>query len=431
MYADDPLGAGERMVRRMPHYAMQTVTTSAPEFANTEQDLIKQAFSAGNHTWMKEAVPVELAPDSVNLLRRQRMEKNRLMEPPSQPQSWSRMTQLWGGGYYPEFEYMPDEYERKDDFARAGRQIAQEKRDKISNHDWRVNTQEARLKHEAMIRDPRNKQTYPRLDGDRDNELPQALMKDLGFLRGRTSLRDWVGTTGTGKDRIESNASFLAGKGSGLEDDSRTSRMTLLTVVRRLQARLDADWEGCTAVVSATEQDLVQIAFHMATVDSERGVHAYMNVLSKDVDLLGEMGLRKVAQLWGLRRDFGGELGSDQGSEDGVDDASDHSWTFFLLAPKWVKMRATDAYYTAHPRSQGSEFRMSAAGNSVLLSLGAAMVGDTPGPQSARGHQSARGGRGPPSDASAVRPTLDINALERAVGSKAGGGDRLPPLSSR
>lgn len=25
---------------------------------------------------------------------------------------------------------------------------------------------------------------------------------------------------------------------------------------------------------------------------------------------------------------------------------------FFLLAPKWVKMRPTDAFYTVHPRSQ-------------------------------------------------------------------------------
>merc|ERR1719506_2331192 len=61
---------------------------------------------------MKESLPVELAPDAVNLLRRQRMERNRLAEPV--PQTWSKMTQLWGGGYYQEFEYIPDEYDRKD-----------------------------------------------------------------------------------------------------------------------------------------------------------------------------------------------------------------------------------------------------------------------------------------------------------------------------
>merc|ERR1719281_2150451 len=84
--------------------------------------------------------------------------------------------------------------------------------------------------------------------------------------------------------------------------------MTLPMMVSRLQKRLAADWEDMTVVVSVTDQDLVQIAFHMATVDSERGVLAYMNVLSKDVELLGSLGLRKVSQLWGLKRDFTAEM---------------------------------------------------------------------------------------------------------------------------
>jgi len=66
--------------------------------------------------------------------------------------------------------------------------------------------------------------------------------------------------------------------------------MTLPIIVNRLQKRVDEDWEGSTVVVSATDQDLIQVAFHMHTVDSERGVKAYMGVLSKDVDLLGSMG---------------------------------------------------------------------------------------------------------------------------------------------
>merc|ERR1719171_2227875 len=120
---------------------------------------------------MKESLPVELAPDAVNLLRRQRMERNRLAEPA--PQTWSKMTQLWGGGYYQEFEYIPDEYDRKGLFnrLRGGSAEDTEKREKISHHDWRYSSQEKRLKHETMIKDPRNKETYPYLGGDKDQEL--------------------------------------------------------------------------------------------------------------------------------------------------------------------------------------------------------------------------------------------------------------------
>merc|ERR1711939_611667 len=81
------------------------------------------------------------------------------------------MTQLWGGGYYQEFEYIPDEYDRKEAYGRSLRGFETTKREKISHHDWRFPSQEKRLKHETMIKDPRNKDAYPYLGGDKDAEL--------------------------------------------------------------------------------------------------------------------------------------------------------------------------------------------------------------------------------------------------------------------
>ena len=66
---------------RQPHYAIQTRTHSESEFANMEQDVIRQSFSVGNHTWIKQSLPTDLSPDAINRLRRQRMERNRLAEP--------------------------------------------------------------------------------------------------------------------------------------------------------------------------------------------------------------------------------------------------------------------------------------------------------------------------------------------------------------
>lgn len=361
-------GARERAARRIPHFALQTITASQPEYANHEQDMIRQSFSAGNHTWMKEALPVDLGPDAVNFLRRQRMERSRLAEPV--PQTWSKMTQLWGGGYYQEFEYMPDEYDRRNAALREGRQGSVEKREKIANHDWRYASQEKRMKHEAMIGDSRQKESYPYLGGNKEEELEASKQ----WLRtGSLSSRASGATQGKEQPRAAgAEASFLAGKGRGLEDNSRTSRMTLPMIIQRLQKRVEVDWEGTTVVVSATDQDLVQVAFHMATVDSERGVLAYMGVLSKDVDLLGSLGLRKVSQLWGMKRDFAADLGVTDAER--PEAMFEHTWIFFLLMPKWVRMRPTDAYYTVHPRSQGSAFRMSTAGSSVLLSLGSSVI---------------------------------------------------------
>lgn len=355
----------------MPHYALQTVCNSAPEFANTEQDQIRNAFTTGGfRTTLRESVPVGLAPDSVNMLRRQRMARNRNAE--ALPKSWSKMTQLWGtGGTYPEHEYIPDEFGRREALERVGRQVSVSKREKISSAEWRNCSQEVRLKHEQMIVDPRKKEPFPpRLDGDRDSEMPPAAQRDHSFLRQNFDLRDWSAVM-ENKDRHsrgESTSSFLAGRGSGLEDDSRSSRMTLPMILHRLQSRLVSDWEDATVIVSVTEQDLVQVAFDLATADSQRGVLAYMAVLARDVELLARLGLRKVSQLWGIRRDFSSE--EPLGSADADLDDGENVWMFFLLVPKWVRMRPTDAYYTVHPRSEGSAFRMSTAGSSVLLSLG-------------------------------------------------------------
>jgi len=372
-------GAGDGG-RRVPHYAMKTITHSAPEFANHEQDVIRQSFSAGNHTWIKHSVPAELGPDAVNTLRRQRMERNRLSEPLTR-QTWTKMTQTWRGGPTQEFEYMRDEFDRRQAAEREARLSGIEKREKIANHDWRHASQERRLKYEAMVADSGQKEKYPYLGGDKDEEFQVA---SKSWLRdGRRSVRRARDAQAKDMTPPVSDQAFLGGKGRGLEDDSKGSRMTLPMTVQRLQRRVGLDWEGTTVVVNATDQDLVQIAFHMATVDSEKGVMAYMNILAKDVDLIGSLGLRKVSQLWGMKRDFAADLTATSGSDTPDEVSLEHTWIFFLLMPKWVRMRPTDAYYTVHPRSQGSTFRMSTAGSSVLVSLGTAAVdhADPPRPK--------------------------------------------------
>lgn len=345
------------------------------------------------------------------------MEHNRLAE--STPKPFSKMTQLWGGGSYHEFEYMPDEFERKRQFDHEQKQASVEKREEVSSHDWRHTSQERRMKYEAMMSDPRSKESYPYVGGNKEEELKAAKQWVRSVpMTSRTSQEQPQATEG----------SFLAGKGQGLEDDSRTSRMTLPTIVLRLQRRIDADWEGTTVVVSVTDQDLIQVAFHMETVDSERGVIAYMNVLGKDVDLLGSLGLRKVSQLWGMKRDFSAEVNTDGRSvAEAMSDLEAtlaHSWMFFLLMPKWVRMRPTDAYYTVRPRSKGSKCLMSTAGSSVLLSLGSSVLDPSNAAEKALQQRKAAGNatamplsaRAAPQGSSNTTARIDVSVIEQAVG---------------
>merc|ERR1712194_180463 len=152
----------------------------------------------------------------------------------------------------------------------------------------------------------------------------------------------------------------------------------------------------------------------------------YMGVLAKDVDLIGNLGLRKVSQLWAMQRDFSAEM-ANSGTLSSGEDTVQHTWMFFLLMPKWVRMRPTDAYYTVHPRSQGSAFRMSTAGSSVLLSLGSSVFDPADAmqrknPLSGGATQSVRGGGpaqvGKPGGAKTGAPgQIDLSLIESAVSS--------------
>merc|ERR1712087_336545 len=123
----------------------------------------------------------------------------------------------------------------------------------------------------------------------------------------------------------------------------------------------------------------------------------------------------------GMTRDFSAEMGDETQN-------AEHTWIFFLMMPKWVRMRPTDAYYTVHPRSQGSAFRMSTAGSSVLLSLGSSVFDPAESlqrknpPLGGGALQSARGAAptqvGKPGGAKNGAPgQIDLSLIESAVSS--------------
>merc|ERR1719401_309866 len=79
-------------------------------------------------------------------------------------------------------------------------------------------------------------------------------------------------------------------------------------------------------------------------------------------------------------------------------------------------MRPTDAYYTVRPRAQGSTFRMSTAGSSVLLSLGSPVLGPAEAVQ-------RRDSAGSPTQEHAASAGTGAQTARDHLGR---GGDRVP-----
>ena len=59
------------------------------------------------------------------------------------------------------------------------------------------------------------------------------------------------------------------------------TRQSLPAILKELHACLDEDWGDYRFSVMSTEDDAVVVRFELESVDSERGLHAYMNVMAR------------------------------------------------------------------------------------------------------------------------------------------------------
>jgi len=107
------------------------------------------------------------------------------------------------------------------------------------------------------------------------------------------------------------------------------NRSHLPDMVRYLSRKLSTDWEDSIFAITTNPEDFIEIKWKAETIESAEGLHAYMNVLVQTDTHVGQFKLRKVVQNWDI-----------------VDEEGN---IYYQLAPPWVRLRVTDAYYTLFP----------------------------------------------------------------------------------
>jgi hypothetical protein len=118
---------------------------------------------------------------------------------------------------------------------------------------------------------------------------------------------------------------------------SRPSQQVLPEILRSLHAVFVVDWPDANFDVMATEDDLVVVRFELDTVDSERGLLAYMNVLSSsDNATTAKYDLKRVVEDWGRRAEA-----AEPGGTGAV--------VFYTWRPPWVRHEAVQPFFTLHP----------------------------------------------------------------------------------
>ena len=347
---DQPASSGSHPAPRqapLPHYALPNFSVVLPTYSNAESDLITQAFRIGNFVSVS-ALPNSIKPGQVSRSRFQKILDNR------QPaEDWNVNL---GAPYKPkqktfsEFEYMPSPFSLADEVAKEDREKHVEAT-KAAGHEkaFVMSDTHKSLKYEDSFRGGSNPtfqfnafssvaDPYERAD---DQALRYKWLQDAQILAGPIRPSGRVkGSTGQASSELP-------------------TRSTLPQMVAELREAIEFDWSEYAFLVCSTDDEHVVIRFELATLDSEPGLSAYMNVFSRSHRVVYKYMLKKVVEDWNVTPGDG--------------------HLYFTFRPPWVASRITDTFYSLHPEQrtyQDSRAKRSAkAASTAGAVMGASSTG--------------------------------------------------------
>ncbi len=103
------------------------------------------------------------------------------------------------------------------------------------------------------------------------------------------------------------------------------NKQHLPEIVGLIKRNLLADWSDINFVIGTNPEDFIEMRFDSQSLDSPKGLHAYLNNQVNLNEFLLRFQLRRVTQYWGI---FGDE---------GI-------YIYYMLAPPWVKIRNPTLY---------------------------------------------------------------------------------------
>lgn len=283
-YDQEPAGAG------MPHYMQPNFSSILPEYANAEADHIRSAFSTNNYTTISK-MPTRLVANAVTQSRFEQMDENRLV-----PAKVGKI--VTRNGLFNAFEYSPSRFSLADELAQMDRLQSEAKRMEISGAEFVSGLDPKRLKHEDPFVKPEAAYRYPHL------VEPYPDTKDADRHR------QWL------EDKKILHGAFVP-SGHRADVDAVMRKMAP-EIIQELHDVIAADWQGVDFAIVVTEDENLAVRFtEAATIECERALVAYMNVLARSHRVPSKYKLQKVAEDWNAKPGDGG--------------------LYFVFRPPWVR----------------------------------------------------------------------------------------------
>ena len=290
----------------LPHYQLPNFSSVLPEYANAEQDYIAQAFTASNFTRMSK-LPNQVVTGGVSRARGVNTEVNRRSNDIASDYGKKPFGKA---KLFSEFHYMPSRYSLADELSTKVRLESEARRLEVGGRDFTCASDTAKLKYEDQFEDRGYR--FPYLSDPFEAAQDQAMRAK------------WIDDS-----KILHGPFVPAGGTKPLE---KPSRKLLPDIVKEIHDVMTQDWSDYSFDVLATEDDNVAVRFDLTTVDSEKGLLAYMNVMVSSNEVVQKYLLKKVVEDWDTKPGDG--------------------YMYFMFRPPWVQSRAVDAYLTLHPEER-------------------------------------------------------------------------------
>jgi hypothetical protein len=113
------------------------------------------------------------------------------------------------------------------------------------------------------------------------------------------------------------------------------TRKLLPQIVEEIHQVLSDDWIDYEFSVLATEEDTLVARFKLDSIESEKGLVAYMNILARSNAVIEKYKLRRIVEDWNTKPGDG--------------------FLHFTFQPPWVHGRPTDTFFTLHPEQRSFE----------------------------------------------------------------------------
>jgi hypothetical protein len=286
------------------HHQMPNFAAILPDYSNREQEYIRQAFSVTSFVMVRD-LPTRLRPSATNRAMAAKIDANRrsvVLVPEESSKNGGTKN-----GMFSTFDYVPSRYSLADELKTKQRLEDEAKRLEIGGRDFVCSGQSKKMKYEDVFENKEYRFPYmgDDFDGAKDQRLRAKWIEDAKVLSGP----------------------FMpSGRGRVFE---RPARSLLPECLKELTKIIRSDWEDYEFETLATEDDLICIRFSLDSVDSERGLKAYMNVLAASNPSIQKFQLQRVIEDWGTKPGDG--------------------WYYYMLKPPWCRTKQVDTFFALNP----------------------------------------------------------------------------------